>query len=245
MLPVSILLPSTLEHGWPDEAYDAWIRYVAITLSVMLHGVLFVGYGGVVASQSEKTKPSVTRLSFLAPSLKLQALPENIPEKPLVEPKPQPVQKIVKKAVARKAVVKKKVEKKVEQTQGKAVEKPVDETVPVAVAQASRSEHAQIDKGVIQRETERYLTEVMAHIERHKWYPKVARRRRIEGTVHVRFMLHANGMIAHLQVVDGPEVLQTAARKAVEKAIPIPKPPEGMHCPLACKFHMRFALDAM
>jgi len=224
-----------------NEARDAWIRYVAIGLSMMLHGMLLFGYGGVVASQSEKVSPSVTRLTFLAPSPEPQALPDNIPEKPLVEPKPQPAPKIVKKAVARKAVVKKVIEKKVEQTQEKAVEKPV----PVVAEQTMSASLAQIDEGIIRHETERYLTEVMAHIERHKWYPKAARRRRIEGTIHVRFILHTNGVITHLQVGNGSTVLRVAARQAVEKAMPMPKPPGTIHCPLACKFRMRFALDAM
>ncbi|OIO72181.1 MAG: hypothetical protein AUJ56_02035 [Zetaproteobacteria bacterium CG1_02_49_23] len=121
----------------------------------------------------------------------------------------------------------------------------LSEAVSVAVQQqVTAAAPPQLDEGRIERETERYLAEVMAHIEQHKWYPKAARRRGIEGEVHVRFTLHPDGTARQLIVENGPDLLLAAAREAVEKAMPMPAPPAIIHCPLECEFRMQFNLNA-
>jgi len=215
------------------------IRYGAVVLSLLLHGLLFASYGGAPATaMKQQPNQSVTRLSFLTPApepMKVpEVLPEPEPEKPKVKPEPkQKVKKKVKKKVVRKKVV-----------------EPVEEVVtqqsvqPTAAPAVAAEAVPQINEGLIKRETERYLTEVMAHIEQHKWYPKAARRRGIEGEVHVRFTLQPDGTAQQLVVENGPSVLVAAARKAVEKAVPMPMPPKSIHCPLECEFRMGFFLDA-
>ena len=216
------------------------IRYGAVALSLLLHGLLFLNFGGAPAGIKQPIE-SVTRLSFLAPTPEPAVVPEVMPE--VIEQKPEkkqlkPVPKPVKK------VAKKKVVKPVE----KVVQEKVSEPEPVVAAAAAPSVAAvstpQIDEGLIKRETERYLTEVMAHIEQHKWYPKAARRRGIEGEVHVRFTLFPDGTARQLVVENGPSVLLAAAKQAVEKAVPMPTPPKAIHCPLECEFRMAFNLNA-
>ncbi|NWF38691.1 TonB family protein [Mariprofundus sp. NF] len=217
------------------------VRYGAIGLSLLLHGALFANFGGAPAGVVQPPNPSITRLSFLTPAvepvLTPEVVPEIKPEKKIVEPTPEPVKKVVKK----------KVRKKVAEPVKEVVQEQVSEPQPVAVAQpmaAAAVATPQIDEGLIKRETERYLTEVMAHIEQHKWYPKAARRRGIEGEVHVRFTLFPDGTAQHLIVENGPSLLVAAARQAVEKAIPMPTPPAKIHCPLECEFRMAFNLNA-
>ncbi|GAV19145.1 periplasmic protein TonB [Mariprofundus micogutta] len=214
------------------------IRYGAITLSLLLHGLLFASYGGTPATATQQPIESVTRLSFLAPAPQPVAAPDIVPEiKPeKAKPKPKPKRKPEKKTVRKKVV------KPVHES----VEEQISEPVAVAAQEPAAASAAvpQIDEGLIKRETERYLTEVMAHIEQHKWYPKAARRRGIEGEVNVSFTLLPDGSAYKLVVENGPSLLVAAARQAVEKATPMPQPPAGIHCPLECQFRMRFNLKA-
>lgn len=211
------------------------IRAGAITASILIHGLLFVGYGGAIsAPSSESVNTSVTRMSFLAPA----PVPDAVPDQPQEKPEP-------KKVVAKKEKVVKRVEavREVAEVEPEPVESKPD-AQPMQQAAASSEAVPQINEGVVQRETERYLSNVMAHIEQHKWYPKAARRRGIEGEVNVRFTLLPDGSANGVTVENGPTILIAAARKAVEKATPMPKPPENIHCPLECEFRMRFSLNA-
>jgi len=212
------------------------IRTGAITASILIHGLLFVGYGGSVsAPSSEPVNTSVTRLSFLAPA----PVPDAVPDQPQEKPEPKKVVAKKEKVVKRVEAVREVAEVEPEPVESKPEVKPMQQ-----MASASSDALPQINEGIIQRETERYLSNVMAHIEQHKWYPKAARRRGIEGEVHVRFTLHPDGSARELTVENGSSVLLIAARKAVERAMPMPKPPENIHCPLPCEFRMRFSLNA-
>jgi len=225
----------------PTDRFDGkWIRYGAVALSLLMHGVLFASYGGQVTHTMQQPNQSVTRLSFLAPEPEPvnapELLPEIKPEKPIVKSKPKPVQKVKKRPAL------KKVTEPVQEVVAASVSQP--EAVAVATPAAVSPAIPQINEGLIKRETERYLTEVMAHIEQHKWYPKAARRRGIEGEVHISFTLFPDGSARQLIVENGPSLLIAAAREAVEKASPMPTPPASLHCPLECQFRMQFNLNA-
>ena len=75
-----------------------------------------------------------------------------------------------------------------------------------------------------------YFNTVRARIERHKHYPLAARRRRIEGTAAVRFVLHPDGRATDAAPADPSRhrLLNQAALKAVRDASPFPKPPAGL-----------------
>jgi len=202
------------------------IRTGAITLSFLAHAVLFVSFGGALsASPSDMTSESVTRLSFLQPA----PIPEEVEEQP-EEPIEEPPKKIEK--------VKEVVQKQPEKREPPKVEQQVQQ-----VASASMDNIPQINEGIIRWEQERYLSDVMAHIEHNKWYPKIARRMGVEGEVKVRFVLNADGSAQDLHIENGPETLMAAARKTVERSMPLPRPPEKVDCPIECEFLMRFSLS--
>jgi len=202
------------------------IRTGAIALSFLVHSALFVSFGGSLsASPSDMTSESITRLSFLQPA----PMPEEVEQKPeeLIEEPPKKVEKV-------KEVVQKEPEKK---------EPPKVEPQVQQVASAPADNVPQIKEGIIRWERERYLSDVLAHIEHNKWYPKIARRMGVEGEVMVRFVLHADGSAQGLQIENGPEALMAAARKTVERSMPLPRPPEKVDCPIECEFRMRFSLS--
>jgi periplasmic protein TonB len=108
---------------------------------------------------------------------------------------------------------------------------PAD-AAPQPPAKESNSEPVQSapsalpDKGASQD----YFTIVRARIERHKHYPFAARRRRIEGAVAVRFILHPDGRVTDAAPTDPSRhrLLNQAALKAVRDASPFPQPPAGL-----------------
>jgi len=200
------------------------VRMVAVTASLMLHGVWFVqagGESGVRQPVETRETTTVTRLAFVQP------------QQEIVQ------QQTVKKPVEVQAEKAKPVKKEVVQSQPQP--KPPQQeqlaSTPPAAAQAPM-----LDEGMVEQERQRYLAEVMAHIERHKRYPKTARRRGITGELQIHFLLLPDGTVQGLVVRNGPEVLITAARQSVEQALPMPSPPASVHCPLECRFRMKFSL---
>jgi len=238
---------------------DGSIRLLALAASVGLHAVWFVQSGGAPDTmQADLPKrTTVTRLTFAAPEPVAQPEPVALQE-PVMEPlpKPEPVAQTPKPITVKKP---KPVKKKQPVLLAKRQSKPVAEEIhklfmpaePVQAASvpAAASPPAMtpavpaIDEGLIERERQRYLADIMAHIEKHKHYPKVARRRGIEGEVKVSFLLMDDGSIRSVDVKSGPKVLRLAAAQAIAKAGAMPPPPAELHCPMSCKFSMRFALN--
>ncbi|MGK0674668.1 MAG: TonB family protein [Halothiobacillaceae bacterium] len=75
-----------------------------------------------------------------------------------------------------------------------------------------------------------YRTRVRQAIDKHKHYPRVARRLELEGRVVVAFTVEADGRLAGVRVVEssGSELLDEAALEAVRKAAPFPPFPDGV-----------------
>ena len=89
---------------------------------------------------------------------------------------------------------------------------------------------------------ESYRAQLMRHIEAHKYYPAAARRLRMEGSVLVRLVVDCNGAVREQVMEAGVPLLNGAARTAVERAQPLPPPPEGLSCPQILQYAMRYRL---
>lgn len=147
-------------------------------------------------------------------------------------------------AEVKKPKPKKRVEKEVVPEPPEEPAETESPAEPVQMAAAAEEAAAPaVDPGLLEDIRQRYLAELMAHIEEHKWYPKSARRRGIQGEVKVSFLLLPDGSIRDVEVRHGPKVLTVAAAKAVARAEPMPAPPAEVHCPLRCEFSMRYALN--
>jgi protein TonB len=95
----------------------------------------------------------------------------------------------------------------------------------------------------LENERESYLQRMLAHIDNHKFYPRSARRRGMEGEIRVSFHLHRDGGISDLQVSGGSKVLRKAAKQAVQQALSLPPPPASMPPPEKIRFGMVYRLD--
>lgn len=89
---------------------------------------------------------------------------------------------------------------------------------------------------------ESYRMRLMRHIEAHKYYPAAARRLRMEGSVRVRLVVDCNGAVREQAMEDGTPLLNGAARASVERAQPLPPPPDGLSCPQTLQYAMRYRL---
>ncbi|MEW6427937.1 MAG: energy transducer TonB [Thermodesulfobacteriota bacterium] len=121
--------------------------------------------------------------------------------------------------------------------------KPVSApTVPAPAVPKAAAPPAPAAVPVDNEGRQRYLEELFGHIESRKHYPAAARRRRLEGGVEVSFVLTGAGAIEDLHVSGGHPMLQDAARKSLERSLPLPLPGDGVALPLAIRFHMEFRL---
>ncbi|HID49478.1 MAG TPA: energy transducer TonB [Chromatiales bacterium] len=90
---------------------------------------------------------------------------------------------------------------------------------------------------------DRYLAQLLAHIDEHKYYPRVARRRGLEGVIRVSFRLLPGGQVSRLRVDGANRILCEAARQTVRASLPLPLPPEGVSLPLSVRFGMQYRLN--
>ena len=66
----------------------------------------------------------------------------------------------------------------------------------------------------------RFLAKIRQRINRHKSYPKIARRRGMQGSVNVRFTILPNGNIGAISL-RGSKVFYSSARHAIQNSFPI------------------------
>ena len=142
----------------------------------------------------------------IEPEIIEEPLPEKEPEiKEEVIPEPI-VQKITPKPVVKEVKKKPKVKKK---TKKKTVKKKrVKKSVYSRKSKSSKAEKNQ------------FLANIRAKINKHKSYPRIAKKRRMQGSVKVKFTILASGKVGNISV-RGPKVFHSSARNAVKSAFPV------------------------
>ena len=153
------------------------------------------------------------------PEIIEEVIPEPIVEKITPEPvieevKPKPkVKKPIKKKVKKKKVKKKKQKK-------------------VVSSVASKSSPAQKNK---------FLAQIRANINKNKSYPRIAKKRRMQGAVKVKFTILRSGKVGHISV-DGPKVFHNSARDAVKCAFPINAKKSPISLPMSVNITLRYQI---
>ena len=66
----------------------------------------------------------------------------------------------------------------------------------------------------------RFKSALRNTINGHKRYPRMARRRHIEGSVTVKFNISSSGQVNNIRFIRGKRILQKGARKAVLSSFP-------------------------
>lgn len=209
------------------KAFDIRLRFAVILFSAIAHGVvLWLFASALLKPGVEQPKPAATRVSlnFQQPT---PPAPEP-PPKPQPKPKPKP-----------KPLPKPKPKPEPEPP------KPEPQPEPPPPQEVPKQQQAEEAKMAAEATTgvQNYLALIMQQVERHKNYPRVARRRGLEGSVQIRFLIAADGTVRALNLEGGHSLLRIAARKAVEDAVPFPPPPPGAARPCPIAFAMLFELE--
>jgi TonB family protein len=87
-----------------------------------------------------------------------------------------------------------------------------------------------------------YFSQLQAHIEACKYYPRAARKQGVEGRVEVSFQLLKGGGVKNIQSTGAHRLLKHAATRAIKEALPLPKPPANLAMPRNIRFSMHYDL---
>lgn len=201
----------------------------------------------VVQPVVEQPKPEPQEVEKIIPPepvLKKAVLEKPKPEKkakkkkkPLVKKKPPLKRKIIKKKMVKPKTPLKKIKVVEKQkTMSQNINPDLHKVVkPSPVA-------AKADPRLIEQTRMTYHAMLMRHIEVHKNYPRVARKRKIQGQILVSFTLLENGQIKNLLINGKKSILKKASLQAINDALPMPLPPRELSLPMEVKFNMNYSL---
>ncbi len=198
------------------------VRYAALLVSVLLHALLFVKFSDVVMGSKSQAPKYDTKIS-------LNFLPT---------PKKH-VQQVVKEVTPPKPILKEKPSRKVVK-QKKVVQPLIQEQAVASTVAKEIQRQVEKNSNVIKQT---YLSKILTIIEGNKYYPRIARRRGLEGNIHVSFMLKDDGYINGLDTSGGPLLLRRAAKTAVKKSLPLPTTPTEIKYPMHISYAMQFKLN--
>ncbi|MDD2451047.1 energy transducer TonB [Sulfurovum sp.] len=184
-----------------------WLYYLTETTSV--------------SEQKSPVKTIAMSVYAFQPEV-LEEKPEPVEEEtppPVEEPPPEPkIEKPKPEPVVKKPEIKKPEVKKVKKEKPKKVVKKTEKKPqPVQKKSALKSTRKQQSTAA---EKNLFLSKVRDRINRHKSYPRMAKRRGMEGSVKVDFTILANGNVSGI-TVSGPKAFHTSAKEAVQKAFPV------------------------
>jgi protein TonB len=227
--------------------HSSFIVAAVLSLTVHATAAVYLGHYNAPSAEQPQSTDSVMRIS-LAPTRAVEPQPEPKPiPPPRPEPEPEPPPP-VKNPVPEIKPVRKPLPKPVIKPVPTSIEEPeTKEPIEEQTASSSYTEAPMdkpaLDQVVLENERESYLLRMLAHIDSHKFYPRKARQRGMEGKINIVFYLHADGSISDLQVSGGSRLLRRAARQAVQQALSLPRPPESFHLQEQVRFGMVYRLD--
>ena len=223
---------------------DLGWRLVAVAASLFLHLLVVLEWSErqliAAATPVQSPQPLFVQVDFPQPVSDAVMPPAETPpprvEKP-PEPKPKPEPRPTPKP---KPVPKPKPEPRPKPDTLAATE-PVKTPAPASEpAPVSPPPPAAARQAVEVREA--YLARLLAEIEKNKFYPSIARRKNLQGTIRVSFRLGCDGRVDRLDVQGKHSLLRKAAGKAVEASIPLPEVPPEIDCPFQVDYAMAYSL---
>ena len=168
-------------------------------------------------------------------------------EPPIAPEKPEPVKKERPKAEKVKKPVRKLLKQKTApkiqpHTVQKVSHAPILKKSTIdtkTTAKTAPPPHNQVPLKQIKQD---YLSRILSMIQSHKHYPYSARRRHLEGDIHVSFLVDQHGHISDLHMTGGSSVLRSSTRLAIEDALPFPVPSRLLSQPMHSQFIMQYRL---
>jgi|GEM_PF-1659174 len=153
-------------------------------------------------------------------------------------PKPKPKPKVNSKVQPKPEIKLKKMQPTVKKRQTETMANIADTHNKLKTSPLK----SQADKRLLEQTRKTYKALLMRHIEVHKHYPRVARKRKIEGKILISFSLLDTGQIKDLLINGKRSILKKATANAIDAALPMPQPPKSLAAPLQIKFYMNYYL---
>ncbi len=228
-------------------------RYLISFFSTTLFYILLAGTYFYLQTQyliaDQKPQDRVIHLSLA--TFVPEVLPpveelEEIEEEPIVEElelepiaEEEPILKeIIPKPIEPKVIPKPIVEKKPIVKKKKKIKKKVRKKVSVKTTKGPTRTGISRDSTAKKNQ---FLSKIRQKINQHKSYPKIARRRGMQGVVKVKFTILANGNVGHISV-SGPKVFHNSARHAVKSAFPVNVKNASISLPESVNLKLRYQL---
>ena len=162
-----------------------------------------------IKEKKKKLKSKPKKKKKPKPKPKPIVKPKSIIKEPIVELEP-----LIKEPVVKEAVI---VEQAIEdQTIEDVIE---DETVEDT--QAQEIVRQQINQDKREAKQREFIEHLIKKINSNKSYPRMARRRGVEGVVDVKFTILSDGSVENIQIVEGRSIFKKATIQAIERSFPI------------------------
>ena len=208
----------------------------AIILSLIIHALFVMK---LEISNSNLTPKPVVDIIFNTEIVK-QVAPKVIPiVKPIIKTKPIPKPKpIIKPKPIPKPIPQPIVEpisEPIEEPISEPIEEPITEPIVEPISESVEvTESAQINEQIPTspnpQVVSNYSNLLRAHIAKHKKYPRIAQRRKMQGEVVIEIQIKGDGSLIskNIQKSSGHKVLDKEGMNMMEKSKPFPAPPEAM-----------------
>ena len=200
----------------------------AIILSLIIHALFVMK---LEISNSNLTPKPVVDIIFNTEIVK-QVAPKVIPivkPKPIIKPKPIP------KPIIKPKPIPKPIPQPIVEPISEPIEEPITEPIVEPISESVEvSESAQINEQIPTspnpQVVSNYSNLLRAHIAKHKKYPRIAQRRKMQGEVVIEIQIKGDGSLIskNIQKSSGHKVLDKEGMNMMEKSKPFPVPPEAM-----------------
>lgn len=217
---------------------------IAAVISIAVHAatVVYLGHYDAPSANQPQSAVSVLLVSLAPPAVPQPAPPPTPEARPEPEPPPSP-EPPPKPKVKREPLPEPVIKPRPASTEVAEIAEPIEVQVMASAYTEAPIDKPALAEVVLENERESYLLQLLAHIDSHKFYPRSARRRGMEGEIQVVFYLLRDGSIRDLQITGGSKVLRKAAKQAVQQSLALPPPPKSMHLQEQIRFGMVYRLD--
>ena len=196
----------------------------AIILSLIIHALFVMK---LEISNSNLTPKPVVDIIFNTEIVK-QVAPKVIPiVKPIIKTKPIPKPKPIIKP--------KPIPQPIVEPISEPIVEPISEPIVEPITESEEvTESAQINEQIPTspnpQVVSNYSNLLRAHIAKHKKYPRIAQRRKMQGEVVIEIQIKGDGSLIskNIQKSSGHKVLDKEGMNMMEKSKPFPVPPEAM-----------------
>ena len=202
----------------------------AIILSLIIHALFVMK---LEISNSNLTPKPVVDIIFNTEIVK-QVAPKVIPivkPKPIIKPKPIPKPK----PIIKPKPIPKPIPQPIVEPISEPIVEPITEPIVEPISESVEvTESAQINEQIPTspnpQVVSNYSNLLRAHIAKHKKYPRIAQRRKMQGEVVIEIQIKGDGSLIskNIQKSSGHKVLDKEGMNMMEKSKPFPVPPEAM-----------------